>query len=117
MKLLKYFVPALIVSLLAFALTAVAADEKKAPAELKFTAKNGNVTFNHAAHVKRAKNDCKACHDKLWPSDAKAPLNFKAGMHKPAEEAKSSCATCHHAGGASFETKGNCTKCHVKAAS
>ena len=59
------------------------------------------------------KNDCKVCHDKLF-TQSKAPLNFKASMHKPAEAAKTSCAGCHHAGGQSFETKGNCNKCHVK---
>ncbi len=95
---------------------ALNAQEKKAPGKLVFAAKNGNVTFLHPSHVKAAKGDCKVCHDKLWPQDAKAPLNWKAGMHKPAELAKKSCGTCHVAGGTSFETKGNCTKCHVKAA-
>lgn len=89
-------------------------EDKKAPEKMSFTAKNGNVTFNHAAHVKAAKGDCKTCHDKLFKEDAKAPLNFKAGMHKPAETAKASCGGCHHADGAAFETKGNCSKCHVK---
>ncbi|HLJ50685.1 MAG TPA: c(7)-type cytochrome triheme domain-containing protein [Bryobacteraceae bacterium] len=90
--------------------------EKKAADKLTFTAKNGNVTFDHAAHAKREKNDCKVCHDKLWPQSKTAPLNWKAGMHKPAETAHTSCGACHFAGGAAFETKGNCTKCHVKSA-
>ncbi|HVP00066.1 MAG TPA: c(7)-type cytochrome triheme domain-containing protein [Bryobacteraceae bacterium] len=90
------------------------AQEKKAPEKLTFAAKMGNVTFNHAAHVKAAKGDCKTCHDKLFKQDATAPLNFKAGMHKPAEDAKTSCGFCHNAGGPGFETKGNCAKCHVK---
>jgi len=90
------------------------AQDKKAPDTLSFTAKNGNVTFNHAAHVKAAKGDCKTCHDKLFPADAKAPLNFKPAMHKTAETGKTSCGACHTAGGASFESKGNCAKCHVK---
>lgn len=90
------------------------AQAPKAPEKLTFTAKNGNVTFNHAAHVKAAKGDCKTCHDVLFKADSKAPLNFRAGMHKPAETAKTSCGFCHHAGGAAFETKGNCAKCHVK---
>ena len=86
---------------------------QKAPDQIPFTAKNGNVTFNHAAHVKRANNDCSACHDKLFPQ-SKAAINFKAGMHKTAEASKSSCAGCHVKGGAAFETTGNCAKCHVK---
>lgn len=93
------------------------AQEKKAPAKLTFQTKFGNVSFDHAAHIKREKNDCKVCHDKLWPQSAKAPLNFKGGaMHKVAEAGKTSCATCHVAGGRSFVVKGNCNKCHVKPA-
>lgn len=93
---------------------ALLAQDKKAPQKLTFTAKNGNVTFNHAAHVEAAKGDCKACHDSLFPQSATAPLNFKPAMHKTAETAKTSCGHCHTAGGTAFESKGNCGKCHVK---
>ena len=94
------------------------AQEKKAPARLTFEAKTGNVVYDHTAHAKREKNDCKVCHDAIFPQSATAPLNFKAGMHKPAEAAKKSCGTCHNAGGKAFSTAGNCTnsKCHVKGA-
>ena len=99
------------------ALTSMVAQDKKAPITLVFAAKNGNVTYDHTAHAKRQKNDCKTCHPAQWPQDAKAPLNWKASMHKTAETAKTSCGFCHHPGGAAFETKApNCTKCHVKAA-
>jgi c(7)-type cytochrome triheme protein len=99
------------------ALTSMVAQDKKAPTKpLVFAAKNGAVTYDHTAHAKREKNECKTCHPAQWPQDAKAPLNWKAAMHKTAETAKTSCGTCHHPGGAAFETKGNCTtKCHVKA--
>lgn len=90
------------------------AQDKKPPEKLTFTSKNGNVTFDHAAHIKRANGDCKTCHDKLFKQDSKAPLDFKAGLHKPAETGKTSCGACHNPGGPSFETKGNCAKCHVK---
>ena len=90
------------------------AQDKKAPEKLTFTTKNGNVTFDHAAHLKRANGDCMVCHDKLFKQDAKAPLNFKAAIHKTAEAEKTSCGACHHPGGTAFETKGNCAKCHVK---
>jgi c(7)-type cytochrome triheme protein len=90
------------------------AQEKKGPEKLTFSAKNGNVTFDHAAHIKRANGDCKTCHDKLFKQDSKAALDFKAGLHKPAETAKTSCGACHTPGGAAFETKGNCAKCHIK---
>ncbi|MBZ5610458.1 MAG: hypothetical protein LAP38_19525 [Acidobacteriia bacterium] len=93
---------------------ALLGQEKKPPDKLTFDAKNGKVTFDHAAHVKSAKGDCKTCHDKLFPESASAPLNFKAGVHKPAEKAKTSCGSCHRPGGNAFESKGNCAKCHVK---
>ena len=32
---------------------------QKAPDKIVFNAKNGNVTFDHAAHAKFAKNDCR----------------------------------------------------------
>ena len=87
---------------------------QNAPEKLTFQAKNGNVTFNHAAHVQRAKGDCATCHDKLFPK-SQAPLNFKAGLHKPAENAKTSCGGCHNPAGPAFATAGNCAKCHTKA--
>ena len=108
---MKHLTIALVSFFLIVALVAMAAD---APKSLVFESKMGNVTFDHTKHVERAKNDCKACHDKLFPQ-SKAPLNYKAGMHKPAEKAMTSCAGCHHAGGQAFEAKGNCNKCHVKA--
>jgi c(7)-type cytochrome triheme protein len=88
--------------------------QEKAPEKLTFATKNGNVTFDHAAHVKRANADCSVCHDKLFHQDAKAPLNYKAGLHKTAETQKTSCGACHGPGGMAFESKGNCAKCHVK---
>jgi len=89
--------------------------DTKAPAKLTFEAKNGNVTFDHTKHLERAKNDCKFCHDKVWPQSSKAPLNWKAGMHKPAETSHTSCGTCHYPGGMSFGVTANCNKCHKKA--
>ncbi len=96
------------------ALVLSAQQEKKPPQTLVFMAKNGNVTFNHAAHIMRAKGDCKTCHPGLFPQDAKAPLNFKPNLHKTAETNMTSCGSCHRPGGMAFETKGNCAKCHMK---
>ena len=89
--------------------------DKKPPEKIIFEAKPGNVTFVHETHVKAAKGDCKVCHDALFPQSKTAPLNWKAGMHKPAEAGKTSCGYCHNPSGPAFETKGNCAKCHVKA--
>ena len=107
----------LIVCLLAIGLggaLGLVAQDKKGPNKLTFVTKNGNVTFDHAAHQKRANGDCTTCHEKLFKQDSKAPLNFKAGLHKPAETDKTSCGACHNPAGPAFETKGNCAKCHVK---
>ncbi len=101
------------IAVLALAGMGLVAQEKKAPAKLTFEAKTGNVTYDHAAHVKREKNDCKVCHDAVFQQSKAAPLNFKAGMHKPAEAAKKSCGFCHHAGGKAFGTMGNCAKQQV----
>jgi c(7)-type cytochrome triheme protein len=103
----------LVVVFSAAVLLAIAAD-KTPPKEIVFKATMGKVTFLHAKHIERAKNDCKVCHDKLFQQSATAPLNFKANMHKTAEASKTSCAGCHVAGGTAFVTTGNCTKCHVK---
>jgi c(7)-type cytochrome triheme protein len=86
----------------------------EAPDKMVYESKLGNVTFDHKKHTERVKNDCKACHDKLFPQ-AKAPLNYKEKMHRVAEEKRISCAGCHHPGGTAFESKGNCNKCHIKA--
>jgi len=90
------------------------AQQPKPPDKLTFTTKNGNVLFDHAAHLKRAKGDCATCHPKLFQQDAKAPLNFKAGLHKPAQANQTSCGFCHRPGGEAFEVTGNCNKCHAK---
>jgi c(7)-type cytochrome triheme protein len=83
------------------------------PKTMVFESKMGNVTFDHAKHQERVKGDCTVCHEKLFPQ-SRAPINYKAGMHKPAEAKKAACAGCHHAGGMSFESKGNCNTCHQK---
>lgn len=93
---------------------ALMGQQKKPPETLTFMTKFGDVTFNHAAHLMREKGNCAACHPKLFMQDAKAPLNFKANLHKTAEENMTSCGACHRPGGAAFETKGNCAKCHMK---
>jgi c(7)-type cytochrome triheme protein len=93
---------------------ALIAQDKTPPEKILFVTKNGNVNFPHLAHITRAKGDCTTCHTKIFQQDSKAPLNFKAGLHKPAETAKTSCGTCHNPSGPAFESKGNCAKCHVK---
>ncbi len=70
-----------------------------APATVTMTAKNGNVTFDHAKHS--ASGDCKVCHGEGTP--AKLTLD-KAAAHKL-------CIECHKAKSAG-PTK--CGECHKK---
>lgn len=102
-------------AVLVFGGTALLSQSKTPPAKLVLSAKNGSVAFEHAAHIKREKNDCKVCHSSLFSQDAKATLGFKP-PHKTEEDKKASCGSCHRAGGTAFETKGNCAngKCHVR---
>jgi c(7)-type cytochrome triheme protein len=85
----------------------------KTPKEIVFPSAKGDVTFNHTLHSKRVNNNCKTCHDKLFP-ESSAPINYKAAEHKTAETAKTSCGGCHYPGGDAFEAKGNCAKCHTR---
>ena len=99
---------------IALLLNSVSAQQPTPPAKVVFEAKPGNVTYDHAAHVKREKADCKTCHDKLFPQ-SKAPINYKGiAAHNKAEADKTACGACHNAGGRAFATKGGCVKCHVK---
>ena len=98
---------------LAFAASTLAAEDKKPLERITYDAKPGPVTFDHPKHIEAVKKDCKACHDAIFPQ-AKASLGYKESMHKKAETDKKSCGACHVAGGTSFESKGNCAKCHIK---
>ena len=103
----------LMAGLVALVLIGLAAE--KPPQTIVFETKMGNVTFQHAKHIERAKNDCTTCHPKLF-TQSRAPINYKGGMHKTAEANKTACGACHVAGGPAFSTAGNCSnsKCHVK---
>ena len=92
---------ALIVAVTLVGSAMAAAQEKKPPEKLVFQSKRSDVVFTHAAHISREKGECATCHEKLWPQSTTQPLKSSDG-----------CRTCHHAGGAAFEMKGNCAKCH-----
>jgi c(7)-type cytochrome triheme protein len=82
------------------------------PGGLRFDTSLGTATFDHAQHVTLAKGDCVACHNKLFPM-AKADLNYRAGLHRPAESARTSCAGCHAPSGSAFASADNCQRCHT----
>ena len=111
----RYLPYAIVVSMLG--LTAMLGQDKKPPETVVIKAKNGDVTFNHAAHLKREKNECKNCHPAPFTQDAKAAVKFRP-PHKTEEDKKQSCGTCHRPGGEAFATANNCTnaKCHVRPA-
>lgn len=73
------------------------------PAKIEFPSKRGVVVFDHAAHVKREKDACSTCHDKLWPQSTATPLPNSSGCH-----------TCHKEGGKAFSARAreNCDRCH-----
>jgi c(7)-type cytochrome triheme protein len=88
-------------------------EKKTPPPSVTWNTKAGTVVYDHAAHAKREKEDCKVCHDKLFPQSAdKAQLKFMP--HPASETKKASCGFCHRPGGTAFATKGNCTKCHQR---
>ncbi|MBS1877010.1 MAG: hypothetical protein JSU00_27615 [Acidobacteria bacterium] len=85
---------------------------RNARTKLVFPARPGDVAFDHAQHTRRAGGDCGVCHNRLFPQDAKAPLNWKQGTHRPAEAKGLSCGACHRPGGKAFPTRDNCRRCH-----
>ena len=57
--------------------------QKTPPEQVVFQSKMGNVTFNHAAHLKRANNDCKACHDKLFRNPPRPSTTNRLCIRQP----------------------------------
>jgi c(7)-type cytochrome triheme protein len=109
---MRYILSSLLVLSVSFGV--LAQQKKQSAPKMTYESKFGAVVFDHEAHAKRVKDDCKVCHDKIW-GETKGQVNFKGGaMHKEAETKKTSCAVCHHAGGQAFAVKANCQKCHAK---
>lgn len=98
---------------LAVAFIASGQQQPQAPASFTIPAKNGAILFNHAEHVKHAKNDCKACHPDPWPQSKTAPINFRP-PHSTAVSKQQSCGKCHRPQGTAFAANlpANCKKCH-----
>jgi len=83
------------------------------PGEIVFDTNLGRVPFDHAGHVELAEQDCKACHNQLFPM-SRAPLNYGgADLHKTAEANNASCAGCHAPSESAFAAGQNCMRCHV----
>jgi c(7)-type cytochrome triheme protein len=93
------------------ATTSTASASPGLPGGLQFSSSLGPANFDHAEHIKLAKGDCTSCHNRLFPM-SKADLQYRNGLHRPAEAARSSCAGCHVAGGTAFASANNCQRCH-----
>lgn len=81
------------------------------PETLFFESAYGDVTYNHRLHAERVSNNCATCHPSVFPQELKA-LDYGRARHRAAEEAKTSCATCHGISGSAFAAERNCQKCH-----
>lgn len=100
----------LVVLLAVFAVVGIAMYAIAAPPQVVFEAKNGNVTFEHAAHAgaecvtchHAGSNDasCRSCHDGAAASSTKAPRG----------EFHTFCIDCHKGAG----MKGTCNDCHKR---
>lgn len=65
-----------------------------------------SVAFSHSGHIKKLKNNCKACHNSV----------FNLGTHASATmvemERGKSCGACHNKGKQAFTVAANCERCH-----
>lgn len=73
----------------------------------------GPAKFDHDRHINLLKNDCRGCHNRVFPL-AKGLLNYADNLHRTAEQIRTSCGSCHRDSGTAFATKDNCLKCHTE---
>ena len=101
----KLFVLLAVLAVVGMAVYAIAA-----PNEIVFEARNGNVTFDHAAHV--ATGDCVSCHhDGSTDSCRSCHDGTTASSTKDARgEFHAFCIDCHKGAG----MRGTCNECHKR---
>ncbi len=101
-----------LLAVVAFVATAMLAFADNGPAKIKFEAKMGAVTFDHAAHQAQFK-DCKTCHHKGVEAGAcrTCHLAKKGDAPKAKDAFHKQCKGCHKK-----MKKGptKCKQCHVK---
>ncbi len=79
------------------------------PAEIKYTAKIGTVTFNHTAHQELA--ECATCHHTGDYNQCKSCHGIDPHAPKPKDAYHKQCKDCHK------ELKKGptkCKECHIK---
>ncbi len=124
----RYVALLIILALAVLGTTLAFAQAKKAPETVVLKAPNGDVTFNHKAHVTAAKK-CDTCHHASKPEKpatapqqncadchtktATPPMKTKlqAAFHNPTATA-GTCIDCHKTGGKGPQ---KCADCHKKA--
>jgi hypothetical protein len=79
------------------------------PAEVKFEAKSGAVTFNHAQH-QDAVADCTTCHHNGLENGSCRTCHDGAKAPKMKDVAHKACKSCHKGNDGPTKCKG----CHVK---
>ncbi|MCL5774181.1 MAG: cytochrome c3 family protein [Firmicutes bacterium] len=67
----------------------------------------GSVTFKHSKHPDAVKNNCSACHPKIFKQK-----KFSSGVKMAAINKGKYCGVCHN-GKKAFSVK-TCAKCHKK---
>ncbi len=91
-----------------------------APADIKLTAKNGDVTFPHKAHAEALKIACATCHHTTKEGEAVQKCSACHGVDAKAPKAQDAfhkqCQGCHKDENAKNAKKApvKCTECHKK---
>lgn len=72
----------------------------------------GEALFGHDKHVELLGGRCQTCHVRLFPLEP-GMAGYADDLHRTAEQAKTSCGSCHRSGGPAFASQDNCLRCHV----
>ncbi len=102
----KMLVLVMVVAFVATSVFVAVADN--GPAEIKMSAKMGDVTFNHVKH--QGGNDCAVCHHTGGYESCKSCHGAKPDAPKSKKAYHKLCKNCHKK--QSGPTK--CKQCHVK---
>lgn len=101
----------LLLAMMVVAFASAVAFAAEGPAEIKFEAKMGTVTFNHADH-QGVVTDCTTCHHKgVEAGTCKSCHGVDPAAPKSKDAYHDQCKGCHQEKGAGPT---GCKDCHVK---